>query len=423
MAYPDETLYQGDFSQGFRSGRGYASYRDGEAVYEGEWRNDQRHGHGTARWRNGEEYVGEWRNGRMHGRGSFAWAPPEPSHQFPQQRDRHDGYFSRNERNLTGAHDLADGARIECTWKDGRKEGRARLTFESGEETEVLFEEDKLRDALPTFPGSLGPVITFPREPSTSEAKWTRKLIVRYLTELRQVHRAFSESPDGFPPSRLEALLRFLGLPSPHAPMNLLLRISEQHLPPEGDPRHGKTLLMREMCSALVAVADVRFIDCVWMHERVHALLARHVEPLAKSSSDIPSLNRPEEPLVSLGVADSRTIADIARLANGLLGMKEAVSIAGKPYCEQEEWRWQMLDTRAGIACLRRIELTRQEAVDAVERLACACFASSQSVQEAVDSLATFKVHGTVDKGANEEESCVEHGREEGPEHQHDDPA
>jgi hypothetical protein len=42
-------------------------------VYEGEWMNDVRHGKGYERYSNGNKYEGDFINGKAHGKGVYNW--------------------------------------------------------------------------------------------------------------------------------------------------------------------------------------------------------------------------------------------------------------------------------------------------------------------------------------------------------------
>ena len=46
-----------------------STYYPGGGLYEGEWRNDLKEGRGRMVFANGDEYEGEWLDNKRHGRG------------------------------------------------------------------------------------------------------------------------------------------------------------------------------------------------------------------------------------------------------------------------------------------------------------------------------------------------------------------
>ena len=70
---PGETIaWSGECVDGKASGRSRLVWRSshGEDVYEGEYRDGKRHGRGTYTWFDGVRYEGEWRDGQPNGRGT-----------------------------------------------------------------------------------------------------------------------------------------------------------------------------------------------------------------------------------------------------------------------------------------------------------------------------------------------------------------
>ncbi|NQY73402.1 MAG: hypothetical protein HRT90_01420 [Candidatus Margulisbacteria bacterium] len=68
MIFPNGNVYQGDFKQGKRHGRGKFSFNNGD-VYDGKWRDGKSEGKGTLTYRDGGFYEGEWEAGEKHGEG------------------------------------------------------------------------------------------------------------------------------------------------------------------------------------------------------------------------------------------------------------------------------------------------------------------------------------------------------------------
>lgn len=77
MTYPDGAIYEGEWENGMRSGKGTYTYTyslsDGiRGKYEGEWRYGVYHGHGVLTTSSSSftsEYVGEWKYGNESGKG------------------------------------------------------------------------------------------------------------------------------------------------------------------------------------------------------------------------------------------------------------------------------------------------------------------------------------------------------------------
>ena len=61
---PDGFVYEGDWQNGEISGRGVATYTNGD-VYEGMFRAGKRQGEGTMRYATGQEASGTWEDGAL----------------------------------------------------------------------------------------------------------------------------------------------------------------------------------------------------------------------------------------------------------------------------------------------------------------------------------------------------------------------
>ena len=65
-AYPNGDIYEGDFLDGIREGRGKYFYANNGDKYDGEWRQNLKHGIGKMTYAKKGEYHGYWENGRRH---------------------------------------------------------------------------------------------------------------------------------------------------------------------------------------------------------------------------------------------------------------------------------------------------------------------------------------------------------------------
>ena len=76
--YRGDFVYQGDFVNGNRTGKGKYTWGDGSSyegdVYEGDFVNGIQTGKGKYTWADGEVYEGDWVNGNQTGKGKKTWA-------------------------------------------------------------------------------------------------------------------------------------------------------------------------------------------------------------------------------------------------------------------------------------------------------------------------------------------------------------
>jgi len=70
MIYGLKKLYEGDWENDMKHGKGYEILTNGSR-YEGGYLNGKAEGFGIFTWPNGEVYEGEWKNGLKHGSGMW----------------------------------------------------------------------------------------------------------------------------------------------------------------------------------------------------------------------------------------------------------------------------------------------------------------------------------------------------------------
>ena len=81
------TIYEGDFKNGLRDGKGVLKLASG-AKYVGEFQRNVYHGHGTFYSSDGERYVGDWVWGVRQGRGMLL---------LPKEQIKYEGEFFEGE--------------------------------------------------------------------------------------------------------------------------------------------------------------------------------------------------------------------------------------------------------------------------------------------------------------------------------------
>lgn len=108
--YSDCSIYEGDFKDGRRNGKGKYMWADGR-VYEGDWVDDRKNGKGKYTWPTGRVYYGDFKDNNFHGKGKNRW----PS------GATYDGSYKNNKRNGLGKYTYPSGEVSEGYWKDGEK--------------------------------------------------------------------------------------------------------------------------------------------------------------------------------------------------------------------------------------------------------------------------------------------------------------
>ena len=68
MYFDDGDIYEGDYKNNKREGKGIMYFDDGD-TYEGDYKNDKADGKGIYYYNDGERYEGDWRNNIPKGKG------------------------------------------------------------------------------------------------------------------------------------------------------------------------------------------------------------------------------------------------------------------------------------------------------------------------------------------------------------------
>ncbi|RHZ32808.1 hypothetical protein DYB31_011995, partial [Aphanomyces astaci] len=115
LTFGNGDTYVGEFSKGFRHGRGRYTYLRGTVVYDGEWRRSLRHGHGKEVCRDASQrirwsYEGAYENDKKHGRGVERKAA----------QGTYVGSFVHDLKDGAGVMTWHNGNTYDGQWKDGR---------------------------------------------------------------------------------------------------------------------------------------------------------------------------------------------------------------------------------------------------------------------------------------------------------------
>jgi len=108
-AYTNGFVYEGNFLNGLREGRGMLKGKDG-SWYDGMWTGDKFQGQGTYVWPNGAKYVGAWEKGIQSGYGIY----------FYVNGDKYTGYFKDNLFEGQGKYTWADGTSQDGVYEKGK---------------------------------------------------------------------------------------------------------------------------------------------------------------------------------------------------------------------------------------------------------------------------------------------------------------
>jgi len=129
-----ETIYEGDFVEGLREGKGTMKYSDG-ALYTGYWKRGKRHGYGTIEYGDSslrlKKYDGDWANDKKHGKGIAHF----------NDGNIYEGSFKFDMFHGNGTlQSYFSGMKIDGKWEKGVRVGAVKIYFKAvvGEDPKEL---------------------------------------------------------------------------------------------------------------------------------------------------------------------------------------------------------------------------------------------------------------------------------------------
>lgn len=128
----DGDVYEGQWKDDQANGFGIYIHNAG-GKYEGDWVNDKQHGYGREIWPDGTEYKGEFVNGIKQGKGVFTWS----------NGCIYEGDFIHNNIEGYGTHKWKDGRQYKGQWKNNKMNGRGIFTWPDGRFYEGHYKDDK----------------------------------------------------------------------------------------------------------------------------------------------------------------------------------------------------------------------------------------------------------------------------------------
>ena len=173
MRYKDGSIYEGEWSEDFRNGKGKMTYfnrqrhyydgdwnkdkrhgkgiyYDGNYNYDGEWLEDLKHGEGILK-SNGDKYYGKWINnekhgifiisyfngdkyngevnsyGERHGKGNLKYSKYRENNSFEEKYDYYEGQWVNNIKEGKGFMLFKNGDKYNGEWSNNLRNGQGEL--------------------------------------------------------------------------------------------------------------------------------------------------------------------------------------------------------------------------------------------------------------------------------------------------------
>jgi hypothetical protein len=166
--YDDESVYEGCWKEGKRSGEGGQTYGPTGDRYDGTWAEDQRQGEGTHIYQCGTGrvcavYEGEWAEDMCNGRGVCRYEEgPMTGHSDGPDRTavgdgllkgegscevEYDGEWRNNARHGAGTQSYTNGDVYEGEWQGGMKHGRGTMSYGDGGKYQGWWADGKRQGA------------------------------------------------------------------------------------------------------------------------------------------------------------------------------------------------------------------------------------------------------------------------------------
>ncbi|CAD8091391.1 unnamed protein product [Paramecium primaurelia] len=130
--------YCGDFHLNYMHGKGVYNYSDG-SIYDGQWLNDKYNGYGIE-VKSDSHYKGQFRNGLKHGHGILVFS----------NKEKYEGSFINGQFEGKGTFMWPDGRRYQGDWKNGMMHGQGILSWSDGRVYVGQYVNDK-RQGFGTF--------------------------------------------------------------------------------------------------------------------------------------------------------------------------------------------------------------------------------------------------------------------------------
>lgn len=151
VLYADGLMYEGTWLKGKEHGKGDLMLSDRTIVYTGDWYEGFFHGQGTYYYSAGDIYSGDWKEGNRHGRGEYIYAkirtPALTTEEGSIPVSQNANKTSIASSSSTTSNEVAEITNSSSTrylgdWRDNRRHGRGRFTWSDGSYYEGDWEND-----------------------------------------------------------------------------------------------------------------------------------------------------------------------------------------------------------------------------------------------------------------------------------------
>jgi hypothetical protein len=128
-----ENVYEGEFKNNKKNGKGKLYYKILKDTYEGDFKDNNITGKGFYEWSNKETYKGTFLNGKMHGKGIYKW--PDGG--------KYEGDYFNNIKEGNGVFTWSNGKIFDGPFKNGKPHGHGILIMQK-KKFKVFFNNGKL---------------------------------------------------------------------------------------------------------------------------------------------------------------------------------------------------------------------------------------------------------------------------------------
>lgn len=115
----DEYIYEGNFQDNRKKGKGKIQFLISGDSYEGEFDSDKITGYGHYIWSNKHEYIGDFIEGEMHGIGKYIWP----------DGNEYEGEYIKNIKEGNGKFKWNNGATFKGEFHNGKADGKGIMSY------------------------------------------------------------------------------------------------------------------------------------------------------------------------------------------------------------------------------------------------------------------------------------------------------